>query len=62
MCIARVHRLTGAATGKKEGVSQTKLAGLRMHIAVGLHGVVKQTCKLSLLNSVVFYKLANRLV
>lgn len=37
---------TAAATGKKGGVSQTKLAGLRVRIAVRLHGVLKQTFKL----------------
>lgn len=37
---------TAAATGKKGGVSQTKLAGLRVRIAVRLHGVLKLTFKL----------------
>lgn len=46
MDVKRAQRLTAAATRKKGGVSQTKLNGLRVHVAVRLHGVLKQTFKL----------------
>lgn len=44
MCVTRIQRLT--ATGEKGGINQAKLAGLRVHVAVRLHGVIKQTFKL----------------
>lgn len=42
----RVQRLRAAAMRKKGGISQKKLAGLRVHIVVRLHGALKQAFKL----------------
>lgn len=39
-------RLRAAATGKKGGISQRKLAGLRVYIVVRLHGALKQALQL----------------
>lgn len=42
--VTRIQRLSAA--GEKEEINQAKLAGLRVHIAIRLHGVLKQTFKL----------------
>lgn len=42
--VTRIQRLT--ARGEKGGINQAKLAGLTVHIAVRLHGVLQQTFKL----------------
>lgn len=44
LCVTRIQRLPAA--GEKEEINQVKLAGLRVHISIRLHGVLKQTFKL----------------